>query len=335
MEQKDEVSRLRLRESWVVKVLGSRPIFQAVMKLGWLNRVERFPEAICVFYHATFQEYFAALAVDDWDDFLPRNHVNFPVAGKEYRIFEPQWKQVILLWLGRGDVVNEEKEKFIEKLVDFDDGCGEWNFEKVDRGFYEYRAYFLAAAGISEFKACSLADEIVRQVVKWKFGYFNVQKQEWLSFLEAPIELRTGKLLLEMSRQLATREIIAILNHSTDALTLGLAAYYLKEIDPQNPYNRQLITSLIEIIEDSSNNETIRLRTLYRLRKIAPPNDQEVISALMLVLKNTENDENLREVVAHYLVGITQEDQGAIIDALIQILNNAENEYPSNSNATR
>ncbi|MEG4342727.1 NACHT domain-containing protein [Microcoleus sp. A003_D6] len=126
MEQKDEVSRFRLRESWVLKVLGSRPIFQAVMKLGWLNRVERFPEAICVFYHATFQEYFAALAVDDWDYFLPRNHVNFPVAGKEYRIFEPQWKQVILLWLGLEDVNRKQKEGFIKGLVGFEDGCGEF-----------------------------------------------------------------------------------------------------------------------------------------------------------------------------------------------------------------
>ncbi|OIP73097.1 MAG: hypothetical protein AUK43_01195 [Oscillatoriales cyanobacterium CG2_30_40_61] len=117
MEQKDEVSRLRLPESWVLKVLGSRPIFQAVMKLGWLNRVERLPEAICVFYHATFQEYFAALAVDDWDYFLPRNHVNFPVEGKEYRIFEPQWKPVILLWLGRGDIADEEKEGFMRKII--------------------------------------------------------------------------------------------------------------------------------------------------------------------------------------------------------------------------
>ncbi len=36
MEQQDEVSRFRLRESWVVKVLGSRQIFEAVKKLGWL-----------------------------------------------------------------------------------------------------------------------------------------------------------------------------------------------------------------------------------------------------------------------------------------------------------
>lgn len=31
IEQKEEDSRSRLRESWVMKVLGSRPIFEAVM----------------------------------------------------------------------------------------------------------------------------------------------------------------------------------------------------------------------------------------------------------------------------------------------------------------
>jgi len=37
MEQKDQVSRLRLRESWVLKVLGSRPIFEPMMGLRSLN----------------------------------------------------------------------------------------------------------------------------------------------------------------------------------------------------------------------------------------------------------------------------------------------------------
>jgi len=126
-----------------------------------------------VFYHATFQEYFAALAVDDWDYFLPRNHVNFPVVGKEYRIFEPQWKQVILLWFGRGDVVDEEKEEFINKLVNFDDGCGEAKFEDSDRGLYEYRAYFVAASGIVEFRECGRRDEIIGQLFAWKNTYFT------------------------------------------------------------------------------------------------------------------------------------------------------------------
>ncbi len=32
-------------------------------------------------------------------------------GGEAYRIFEPQWKQVILLWLGREDVKDKDKEK--------------------------------------------------------------------------------------------------------------------------------------------------------------------------------------------------------------------------------
>ena len=74
--------------------------------------------------------------------------------------------------MGRGDVVDEEKEGFIRALVEFEDGLTELEHHN-GRGFYEYQAYFLAAAGINEFKTCSLATEIVRKVVKWGFGYFN------------------------------------------------------------------------------------------------------------------------------------------------------------------
>lgn len=62
----------------------------------------------------TSQEYQTALAINDWDYFLPRNHVNSPVEGKEYRIFQPQWKPIILFWLGRDDIDLEEKEAFIK-----------------------------------------------------------------------------------------------------------------------------------------------------------------------------------------------------------------------------
>lgn len=247
MEQKDEVSRLRLRESWVLKVLGSRPIFQAVMKLGWLNRVERFPEAICVFYHATFQEYFAALAVKDWDDFLPRNHVDFPVPGKEYRIFEPPWKQVILLWLGRGDVA--DKEKFIEKLVNFDDGCGEWNFEKVDRGFYEYRAYFLAAAGSGEFNDFEEPDiisDIIDQLVLWRFGSSKFEHQEWLmypNYIEkaAAIALKETNHLKVIN---ALTVLLQTLPPESERVNFTVAAFIL-DIDPNNFAAKATITNLL------------------------------------------------------------------------------------------
>ena len=100
---------------------------------------------------------------------------------------------MILLWLGREDVGDEEKEKFIQKLVELNDGV---------KNFYGYQAYFLAAAGINEFKACSLASEIVRQVVKWAFGCFNIEKQEWRTFLN-PIEEGARKAIPETIRQMA------------------------------------------------------------------------------------------------------------------------------------
>jgi HEAT repeat protein/energy-coupling factor transporter ATP-binding protein EcfA2 len=318
MEQKDEVSRLRLRESWVLKVLGSRPIFQAVMKLGWLNRVERLPEAICVFYHATFQEYFAALAVDDWDYFLPRNHVDFPVAGKEYRIFEPQWKRVILLWLGRGDVADEAKEGFIEKLVNFDDGCGDWNFKKADRGVYEYRAYFLGAAGINEFKACSLALDIVRQVVKFGFGEFNIDKQEWRTFLE-PDKKGARKAIPETIRPLAVTEIIKIIENCPDEDIRKQAAYSLREIGQGNP---QAIAALVKVIENTED-ESTRRGAAYSVGEIDPGNPQ-AIAALVKVIETTENKDIRREAAES--LGEIDPGNPQAIAALVKFIENPRDE---------
>lgn len=115
-------SRFRLFESQVCRFLGypDSELFRLAIDLGWLNRVgvaaENVDQAVYAFYHPTFQEYFAALAVDDWDYFLPRDHVNYPVEGKKYRIFDPQWKQVILLWLGREDIDDSQKEEFIRVI---------------------------------------------------------------------------------------------------------------------------------------------------------------------------------------------------------------------------
>lgn len=156
-----EESRFRLRHKVVCEVLGDpeqeNSLFGLALQLGWLNKVglaaeSETQEKVYAFYHPTFQEYFAALAVDDWDFFL--NHVADNPAQGIYRIFEPQWKEVILLCLGREEV---EREQFIQALVEFEDGC---------RGFYWFRAFFLAAVGIAEFRNYFRADEIVVQIVQ-------------------------------------------------------------------------------------------------------------------------------------------------------------------------
>ncbi|WP_104899967.1 hypothetical protein [Nostoc sp. 'Peltigera membranacea cyanobiont' N6] len=53
-------------------------------------------------------------------------------------------------------MAKEKKEEFIKALVEFDDGC--WYF-------YKLRAYLLAAAGIAEFRDCSLREEIVGRLL--------------------------------------------------------------------------------------------------------------------------------------------------------------------------
>ena len=176
-------NRFCLQHKFIEGVFNNDSLFQLAFKVGWLNQVgvdAKNPlKPVYAFYHPTFQEYFAATAIDNWDDFLPRNHVDSPVYGKRYRIFEPQWKEVILLWLGREEKDREEKEEkeaFIKRIINFNDG--------LNGKFYWYRAYFLAAAVIPEFRS-HLADEIAQQIITWSFdcfykevGYFSKNLQD-------------------------------------------------------------------------------------------------------------------------------------------------------------
>jgi hypothetical protein len=159
-------SRFRLSESDIRRLLGNPDeegsLFWLATKINLLIPVgvmaENPIESVYTFFHPTFQEYFAALAIPDWDYFL--KHVPHNPTQGTYRIFEQQWKEVILLWLGREEVETKQKEVFIKALMEFEDRC---------KDFYGFRAYFLAAAGIAELKNCSLAlaDAIVTGMIKW------------------------------------------------------------------------------------------------------------------------------------------------------------------------
>ncbi len=323
----DAVSPFRLRHQLVTEVLGDcdvdQSLFALALQLGWLNQVgvaaEDDTEKVYAFYHATFQEYFAALSLEEWDFFLPSNHINRPVHGKRYRIFDPLWKQTILLWLGRKDVPTERKEAFIERLVEFDDGCGEWeNRNDCDQGFYEYRAYFLAAAGIAEFKKCDRADEIATQTVKWVFGYFNEDKQAWQTFLDS-IKSDARTVLREIERTKAIAALVKLIAESESEEIRMLTAESLSRIDPGNP---QAIAELVKLIAESESEDT-RWEAARTLGEIDPGNPQAIAELIKLIAESESED--IRILAAEMLGEIGAGNSQAIAE-LVKLITESESE---------
>ncbi|MCU0546992.1 MAG: HEAT repeat domain-containing protein [Oscillatoriaceae cyanobacterium Prado104] len=304
----NETSRFQLRESVGYRVMGAS-LFELAGDLGWLNLVARDAETlegIYAFYHPTFQEYFAALAVEDWHFFLNHFPKNPQHPDARYRIFEKPWKEVILLWLGREEVGKEEKEAFIKALVKFKVG---WD------KFYRYRAYFLAAAGIAEFKDCSLADEIVSQIVIWGFGYLNKQKQDWRTFLD-PIVDTAREVLKETDSQRAISALVELIRNSGNEYTRREATRSLGEIGKNRP---EAIVALVKLI-NTSQDEITRWQAADVLGKI--DKDSPVAIAALAELIHTSVEKNTWKRSADSL-GKIGKDSPEAIAALVELIRNS------------
>jgi HEAT repeat protein/GTPase SAR1 family protein len=313
-----EENRFCLRHKFVEAILGDRDgsVFQLALNIGWLNQVgedAKNPnpnQPVYAFFHSTFQEYFAALAIDDWDFFLPRahNNNNLKPVSERYRIFEPQWKEVILLWLGRPDeeVAKQQKDVFIKRLVEFEDECG---------GFYRYQAYFLAGAGIAEFRNCNCADEIVRQIVKWSFGYFN-KEQKWQT-LPNSIEQAAKAALRETDREKAIQVLIDFLLIIEYERIRREAAEILGEIDPGNLVALQALI----VLGQTAEYEYTRWQAVESLGKIDKDNP-EVFKALFRLVQAPKD--GLAGMQAAQSLGKIAKDDPEVLQVLIQLVQTAE-----------
>jgi Effector-associated domain 4/NACHT domain len=155
MQQNDSI--FRLSSTLVMAAFAADvDLLTLALKLGLLKQSGQSiatSEPVYAFHHPTFQEYFAAQAIADGQQFL------------EFNLFDLKWREVLLLWLGREDIADCAKEELLQALLNFQDNCG---------GFYRYRAYFLAAEGVAEFPAFSASDEIVARLVNLRYlGSFN------------------------------------------------------------------------------------------------------------------------------------------------------------------
>ncbi|MDL5046820.1 NACHT domain-containing protein, partial [Oscillatoria amoena NRMC-F 0135] len=343
-----ETSRFRLTHRLVCEYLGEPDedsLLDAALRLGWLNEVgvaaENLREKVYGFYHATFQEYFAALAVEDWDYFLPKDHIDCPVDGKRYRIFEPQWKQVILLWLGRWDVANEEKEGFLNKLVNFDAGChGNGNL-------YYHLAYFLAAEGISQYSDFeslfsianldfALADIIIQKLIAWALGHFDPNRQKWIDYLQpikagarAALKFTKGAkaifyLTQTLEMMLWADHAESVIGDAFEAEIEELLCDFQKETDLSSQVFDYVISFIQWLQTNAESGKVICSNFAYCLGEIDPGNP-EAIAALVNVLASTE-DGSTRCQAAGSLGSIGQGNPEAIA-ALVNVLASTEDEF--------
>jgi hypothetical protein len=339
-----EATRFRLREDFVNSVFKEekdKVLLKLALNHGWLNcvGVDTNRKPVYAFFHASFQEYFAAKAIDDWHFFL--NHVPKNPSQGTYRIFEPQWKQTILLWLGREEEnLKQQKQQFINALVNFKDGCGKWNRKDVVKGFYEYRAYFLAAAGITEFKDCSKADDIVDQIVKWTiYNYLSsitwearlaLQQTDRTKAIAALVELLQSKNVenyilkeaawtlgkIDPGNEIAIAALVQLLQSTTvDDSTRREAAESLGHIDRGNEI---AIAALVQLLQSTTVDDSTRREAAESLGHIGKGNEK-AIAALVQLLQSNHVNYNIRSAAAHSLKGINPGNEIAIA-TLVQVL---------------
>lgn len=288
-------TRFRLSHSFAQAAFaGSLDLMTLALQLGWLNQVgisTTIGEKIYAFYHPTFQEYFAAQAISDWQFFFDPAH-DFPV-------FNSSWREVILLWLGRTDVAVAEKEAFTTALMNFDDRCG---------GFYSHRAYCLAAAGLAEFPQSVHAQTIVSQLIQWRFGVFPASICEGARIA-----------LLQTDRQLAIAALEEFVQIVENPFAGWQAAYTLgKTLDPGNSI---AIAALIQLI-DTLQSEALKLQVIESLGRIEPGHSI-VVTSLEEILESTQED-NIRRRAAYSLGKINPGNLSAIA-TLEQIIDSTEN----------
>lgn len=266
------------------------------LQLGWLQPAGWSPTSggkVYAFYHATFQEYFAAQGIADWHQLI-----EYQQAGTTFHpIFSGQWQEVILLWLGRSDVSDEDKAEFLQSLVDFADGCG---------GFYDIQAKLLATKGLAEYPQFSGAEALITEVVHWRFQQQNGKPTIWIE--------PAGEALSHSDRTLVTKAIEKFVINARNPCEQWLAAHSLgKNYDPGNGV---AIATLEQLLTQAPNVD-VQIEMAKTLADIQPGHPQALQTLHDII--QSHDSLAMRRKAAHRL-GIIAPDQPLALQTLEHIL---------------
>ena len=307
--------RFRFTQAELEQFLPSLIHRKALTDLGWLNcvGVDESNLPVYAFFHPTFQEYFAACSINDWDYFLPKDHKGIPIHCKDedvptYRVFEQEWRQTILLWIGRGDVGDELKEKFIEKLT---------NFQEQEGEFYYYRAYCMAAICVGEFNNSKLEEKlakpIVQQIVKWACV-------DWSRMKNFSISLLARETIPFTHRSNATVVLIKLLDNSD--LDDSRRYRVVKALGKIAIGSETAIVALVKLLDNSDLDDS-RCYSVVEALGIIAKESETAIATLVKLLNNSDLDDSRRYSVVEALGTIAKGSETAIA-TLVKLLDNSD-----------
>ncbi|BAY19968.1 putative signal transduction protein with Nacht domain (plasmid) [Anabaenopsis circularis NIES-21] len=312
LEGMENVSRFSLSEQFAKDKMGE-DLFKLACDLGWLNLVNRdteTDEAVYAFFHTTFQEYFAACAISDAEFFLPQpKDINETVKYKRYRVFEPQWKEVILLWLG----LENQKTKPLEEISSIDDiekVMKKWEREDIIFNLmlfrdgtcelYSYKALFLLAAGIVEFREHVSVKDIVNQVVQF-LGHYVFREE-------------AKKALEQTDRAEAINALVDLIYQSKDERASLQAIEILGNIGKNSP---KAIATLVDLIDNpqDENFQRIAAESLGKIDK----NNAKAIETLVDLIDKAQ-DQQFWSQAAESLAKIDRNNKKAIQVLVIYLI---------------
>ncbi|WP_225901186.1 NACHT domain-containing protein [[Leptolyngbya] sp. PCC 7376] len=268
--------RFRQREVENIFDAFDPDLLTVTLQLGWLDVVgksEETSEKIYGFYHQTFQEYFAATAIAQWQDL-----VAFQQSEEtRYPAFEYGWQEIILLWLGREDIANTEKEAFLQTLWQWQDNCG---------GFYSLWATCMVGKGLAEFPDFSEAKTVINQLIQWRFE----TPKDGIS-LPPPIINQAGIALSRSDRQLTIPALENFLEQTNNPFDQWLAAHSLGK--NHDPGNKRAITILEKLLAEDSHPD-MKLNLCRSLGLIDPTN-KILLQTLTQILQTESKTSTLRK----------------------------------------